>query len=82
VLGINKTVEFYRGNPKSENMLQVAQPDSVDLELEKDAVALFQTADDLYMRRRYCLQPEGGFDRDLSLRVNAHESAAQGPVAR
>jgi phosphoglycerol transferase MdoB-like AlkP superfamily enzyme len=58
VLGINKTVEFYRGNPKKQDMHHVAQPDAADLELERDATALFQTADDLYMHERYRVQLE------------------------
>lgn len=57
VLGINKTVEFYRGNPKTENMRRVSQPDATDLELEKDATALFQEADDLYTHEGYRVQP-------------------------
>ncbi|MDB6018735.1 MAG: sulfatase [Pedosphaera sp.] len=58
VLGINKTAEFYQGNPKTENMHRMTQPDAAALELEKDATALFQTADDLYMHERYRVQLE------------------------
>ena len=57
VLGINKTVEFYHGNPKTENMERISTPALADLELEADATALFQTADDLYMHQRYRVQP-------------------------
>ncbi len=57
VLGINKTVEFYHGNPKTEDIRPVKQPDAADLELEKDATAVYQTADDLYMHERYRVTP-------------------------
>ena len=53
VLGLNKTAEFYAGNPKEKEMVPLAQPTPADLEIEKDAIALFQTADDLYMSQRY-----------------------------
>ena len=53
VLGLNKTAEFYAGDPKQKEMVPLAQPTPADLEVEKDAIALFQTADDLYMSQRY-----------------------------
>jgi phosphoglycerol transferase MdoB-like AlkP superfamily enzyme len=56
VLGINRTVEYYHGNPKHEDLLRVSGPDSEDTELERDAMALYQVADDLYMHRRYRAQ--------------------------
>jgi len=56
VLGINKTVEYYHGNPKAESMQRVSHPDAVDLEVEKDAVALFQMADELYTHERYAVR--------------------------
>jgi hypothetical protein len=34
-------------------MKKIDRPDERDLELQRDAIALFQTADDLYMNRRY-----------------------------
>ena len=58
VLGINKTVEFYRGNPKTGQLRRQSQPDAADLELERDATALYQTADDLYMHEHYRVQLE------------------------
>jgi hypothetical protein len=33
------------------------QPSADDLELEKDAATIFQVADELYMNRRYHLDP-------------------------
>jgi phosphoglycerol transferase MdoB-like AlkP superfamily enzyme len=53
VLNLQKGVEFFHGDPKGEEMKTAVTPDAQDLELEKDATALFQTADDLYMGRRY-----------------------------
>jgi phosphoglycerol transferase MdoB-like AlkP superfamily enzyme len=52
-MGLNQSHEFYRGNPKAEEMHRVQDLDSVDYELEKDAIALFQTADDLYTHEQY-----------------------------
>src|SRR5262249_42928269 len=56
VLGINKTVEYYHGNPKLENMQRASRPDDADLELERDATALFQMADELYMQEKYAIR--------------------------
>src|SRR6185437_14607800 len=53
VLSLNKKAEFYRGNPKVAEMTRVDRPDDTDLELEKDAMAIYQTADELYMQRKY-----------------------------
>ncbi len=53
VLGLEKTVEFYQGNPKIVSMTPLPHPTDSDRELEKDAIALYQVADDLYMHRRY-----------------------------
>jgi phosphoglycerol transferase MdoB-like AlkP superfamily enzyme len=56
VLSMPKTVEFYRGDPKTDNMSKVAKPDAIDLEMEKDVAAIYQMADDLYMHERYRVQ--------------------------
>ena len=53
VFSMNKRVEFYRGNPKNDTLIKNDSPDATDRELEQDATALFETADDLYMNRRY-----------------------------
>ncbi len=53
VLGLMKTVEFYQGDPKVAEMRPLSQPTDADRELEQDAIAIFQVADDLYMHRRY-----------------------------
>jgi len=57
VLGLMKTVEFYQGNPKASEMKPLPQPTEADNELEKDTMAIYQVADDLYMHRRYRIDP-------------------------
>ncbi len=57
VLGLQKAVEFYAGNPHAVNLELTPQPAPEDLELEKNAEAIFQVADELYMNRRYHLDP-------------------------
>ena len=58
VLGLNKTVEFYQGEPKVVNMTLLKQPTPADLELENDAIAIYQVADDLYMNKQYRVDAE------------------------
>ena len=53
VLGLMKTVEFYQGEPKAAEMKLVPHPTDADKQLQQDAIALYQVADDLYMHRRY-----------------------------
>jgi phosphoglycerol transferase MdoB-like AlkP superfamily enzyme len=55
VLGLMQSDEFYQGNPKQIEMTPLTQSTESDLELEKDAVAIYQVADDLYMHQRYRL---------------------------
>ena len=57
VLGLKQTVEFYQGDPKVAEIKRLNQPGPADEEIEKDCTALYQVADDLYMHRRYCLDP-------------------------
>ncbi len=57
VLGLLQTAEFYSGDPKHTEM-KLHQPDKVHHELEADAAALYQVADDLYMHQRYRLDPQ------------------------
>jgi phosphoglycerol transferase MdoB-like AlkP superfamily enzyme len=57
VLGLQKAVEFYAGNPHAVNLELTPHPTLEDLELEKNAEAIFQVADELYMNRRYHLDP-------------------------
>jgi phosphoglycerol transferase MdoB-like AlkP superfamily enzyme len=58
VLGLMKTAEFYQGDPKVMEMSLLAQPTDTDREIEKDAIAIYQVADDLYMHRRYRIDGE------------------------
>lgn len=52
VLGLIKAEEFYSGDPKGE-MRPLPSPSASDFELEKNAIALYQVADDLYTHQRY-----------------------------
>jgi phosphoglycerol transferase MdoB-like AlkP superfamily enzyme len=56
VLGLQKAIEFYEGDPKDEIKLK-PQPSAEDLELEKNTEAIFQVADEIYMNRTYHLDP-------------------------
>ena len=55
VLGLMQTDEFYQGDPKQIEMTPLPQPTDADSELEKDTIAIYQVADDLYMHQRYHL---------------------------
>jgi len=58
VLGLRQTVEFYQGDPKVVDMSLLPQPTDADREIEQDAIAIYQVADDLYMHRRYRIDGE------------------------
>jgi phosphoglycerol transferase MdoB-like AlkP superfamily enzyme len=58
VLGLKQTAEFYQGDPKVAEMRPLSQPTDADRELERDTIALYQVADDLYMHRRYRIDAE------------------------
>jgi len=58
VLGLKQAVEFYQGDPKVAEMRPLTQPADTDRELEQDAIAIYQVADDLYMHRRYRIDAE------------------------
>ena len=53
VLGLKQGVEFYAGDPKHEDIKPTTTLTDDDLEQEKDTIAIFQVADDLYMNERY-----------------------------
>jgi phosphoglycerol transferase MdoB-like AlkP superfamily enzyme len=53
VLGLQKTEEFYSGNPKVVNMEPLAKLQDEDRLIQTNAVAVYQVADDLYMHKRY-----------------------------
>ena len=57
VLGLRQTIEFYQGDPKVVDMKRVKQPGPAELEIEQDCIAFYQVADDLYMHRRYRIDP-------------------------
>jgi phosphoglycerol transferase MdoB-like AlkP superfamily enzyme len=53
VLGLQKTVEYYAGNPKVTNLQPVTDPTPEFRDLATNTMAIFQVADDLYMHRLY-----------------------------
>ena len=53
VLGLQNTVKFYEGNPKTTDLKAPAKVTPEYQELEKDATAIYQVADELYMKRLY-----------------------------
>jgi arylsulfatase A-like enzyme len=59
VLGLMQNAEFYEGDPKKAEVVPLTTPSNADLELEKDAIAMFQVADDLYTHERYRIDPGG-----------------------
>ena len=73
VLGLNRRLEYYVGNPKTGDLKPVEIPDPLHRELEKDATAMYQVADDLYMSRRFFL--------DLPAAAAAGSGAAVPPAA-
>ncbi|MGO8930837.1 MAG: LTA synthase family protein [Limisphaerales bacterium] len=68
VLGLKQTVEFYQGDPKVAEMRPLLQPTDTDRELEQDAIALYQVADDLYMHRRYRIDAEAAAQAPAKVR--------------
>jgi len=57
VLGLRQTVELLQGDPKAGNMKPVTTPGAAEQELELEATAFFQVADDLYIHERYRIDP-------------------------
>ncbi|HWI59113.1 MAG TPA: LTA synthase family protein [Bacillota bacterium] len=53
VLGLMQGVEFYAGDPRKVNISLLTEPKEADHELEKDTMAVYQVADDLYSHQRY-----------------------------
>jgi hypothetical protein len=53
VLGLMHGVEFYQGDPKQVEITPFSRPSEADRELEKDATAIYQVADDLYTTQRF-----------------------------
>jgi hypothetical protein len=50
-----KTDEFYEGDPKKIDLTILRNPTAADRELEMDAMAIYQVADDLYTNRKYAI---------------------------
>jgi hypothetical protein len=69
VLGLRQTVEWYDGDPKHDELRSVPTGDP---EFERDAIALFQVADDLYTHRRYRLESTGVLSM-ISMKSGSHE---------
>jgi phosphoglycerol transferase MdoB-like AlkP superfamily enzyme len=57
VLSLQKSVEYYEGDPKKVEVRTLANPGATEQQLSDDCAALFQVADDLYMNQRYHLDP-------------------------
>ncbi|HOK76713.1 MAG TPA: LTA synthase family protein [Verrucomicrobiota bacterium] len=57
VLGLRKTVEFYAGDPLKGEIRPLEKPGQLELELERDTTAVFQVADELYVQKRFRLDP-------------------------
>jgi len=53
ILGLKKAVEFYAMDPATRLLVPVKKSGDVDDELERDAVAIFQTADQIYTNEKY-----------------------------
>jgi phosphoglycerol transferase MdoB-like AlkP superfamily enzyme len=56
VLSLLKGEEFYSSDPKLAEMKPLPSPDATDRELERDAIALYEAADDLYTHQRYRIE--------------------------
>ena len=56
VLGLNKTVEYFAGDPKKEQPKKIRDQVASFSVTESDAVALFEVANDLYTRNAYAVR--------------------------
>ncbi|HHY86569.1 MAG TPA: sulfatase-like hydrolase/transferase [Verrucomicrobia bacterium] len=63
VLGLKQSVWYYEGDPKVTELQRAKEAGPEFIELEKDATALYQVADELYMNRLYRIEgvPTPGF---------------------
>lgn len=55
VFGLNRTIEYWSGEPGSGTMARVNEADEAAIRLRDDGIALFQAADELYTARRFSL---------------------------
>ncbi len=72
VLGLMKKEEFYAADAPHEEMKLLRSPQSLERELQADAMALFQVADDLYMHQRYRVETDTHTDTPASLSSPRH----------
>ena len=72
VLGLMKHEEFYAADAPHQEMKPLRSPGSSERELEEDAMALFQVADDLYMHQRYRVGTNTAAETTTSLSSNRH----------
>jgi phosphoglycerol transferase MdoB-like AlkP superfamily enzyme len=73
VLGLMQGVEFYQGDPKVAEIIPLSRPSEADGELEKDAISIYQVADDLYTHQRFRID---------GAPVTSNAPAPQGQTAR
>jgi hypothetical protein len=59
VLGLLKSEEFYAGNPKTTEMQPLHSTGALEEEVAKNAMAIYQVADDLYMHQGYRIDSAG-----------------------
>lgn len=57
IFNLNKHVEYFAGDAKKETLRRMKEPDDRARQLEREATALYQVGDALYMERRYQVQP-------------------------
>ena len=65
-MSLMNKIEHFEGDPKKGQMRPTSNPDDKARQLERDAVALFQVGDDLYMNRRYRIQPPAAIQSQSS----------------
>lgn len=86
IFGLNKEIEYWLGNPraflqgdaKHAALQRAHEPDSAFKQLVREATALYQTADELYMNRRYQVHPLPGKNIPLTDTRKAASSTQNG----
>jgi hypothetical protein len=74
VLGLMKGEEFYAADAPHAEMKLLRSPQSFERELQADAMALFQVADDLYMHQRYRVEADPPAEPPISLSSSTRHS--------
>ena len=59
IFNLNKKIEYFLGDPKTGQMQRADTVDDFSKALVREATALFQVGDDLYMNRRYRVPSSG-----------------------